>query len=44
MYGKQLANMFGFGPSPFKAPKWEGSGAKDKAPQKNLHPKYFRLL
>ena len=42
MYGKQLANMFGFVPSPFKAAKWEGSGAKDKAPQKNVHPKCFR--
>ena len=42
MYGKRLANMFGFVPSPFKAAKWEGGGAKGKAPQKNVHPKCFR--
>ena len=35
-------NMFGFAPSPFKVAKWEQSGAKDKAPQKNPHPKCFR--
>ena len=34
--------MLGFAPSPFKVAKWEGSGAKDKAPQKNVHPKCFR--
>ena len=40
--GVEATQHLGFVPSPLKAAEWKGSGAKNKAPQKNVHPKCFR--